>query len=315
MGRDPFGQALTARDRGSAGGLLLGLAGVAIFSFSFPATKLALHGLDPWFIAFGRAALATAPAVAELRRRRAPRPSRAQWRRLLIVVGGVVIGFPLLSSLALTSTGSAHGAVVIAVLPAATAVAAVLRAGERPGPLFWLAAAAGAAIVTSFSVEHAGGELRLGDAYLLAAVVVCALGYAEGGALSRELGSVETISWALVLALPATLAVAAATAPSSVPRASAVAGFAYVGLGSMFVGFFAWYAGLARGGIARVGQLQLLQPFLTIALSALVLGERIGRSTIGVAVAVLASVVVTQRARVADRAPEVAAPFAERPAD
>jgi drug/metabolite transporter (DMT)-like permease len=280
-------------------GAVLGLVGVALFSFSFPATKLALEGFGPWFIAFGRAVVAAALALVALRLRRARLPSRAHLARLLVVAGGVVVGFPVLSSLALQRTGSAHGAIVIALLPAATSIAAVLRAGERPGPVFWLAALAGVAVVTAFAVDQAGGTLSLADGYLLLSVAVCGLGYAEGGALARELGAVETICWALVVSLPVTIPVALATLPDAAPGWRAVVGFLYVGTSSMFLGFVFWYAGLARGGVARVGQLQLFQPLLTVGWSALVLNEAIGWTIFAAAAGVIASVAVTQRARIA----------------
>ncbi len=280
-----------------ATGLLLGALGVTIFSFSFPATKLALRGFDPWFIAFGRAAVAGVLGACVLRLQRARRPTRPEWGRLLVVAGGVVVGFPVLSALALETSGSAHGAVVVAVLPAATAVAAVLRAGERPGTLFWLSAGAGAAVVAGFAAR-AGGGVKASDLLLLGAVVACGLGYAEGGVLARDLGAAQTICWALILSLPLTLPAALATAPSTHTSAAALFGFAYVSVGSMFIGFFAWYGGLARGGVARVGQLQLFQTPLTLGWSAIVLGERIGSLTILVAAAVLVSLAVTQRARI-----------------
>jgi drug/metabolite transporter (DMT)-like permease len=284
-------------------GLVLGATGVLIFSFTFPATKFALHGFSPWFVAFGRALLAGTLAAAALLLRRARRPTRSQARRLAVVAGGVVVGFPLLSSLALQTTGSAHGAIVIAVLPAATAVAAVALAGERPGLLFWLSTLVGVGIVTAFAVNQASGSLSLGDVYLLAAVAVCAVGYAEGGALSRELGAVETICWALVLSLPVTIVVSALTLPGALPSGKAAAGFAYVAVCSMFLGFFAWYGGLARGGVARVGQLQLFQPLLTVGWSALVLDERIGWPVLVCGLGVIASVGAGQRARVVARPP------------
>jgi drug/metabolite transporter (DMT)-like permease len=281
-----------------AQGIVLGGTGVLVFSLSFPATKWALDGFSAWFVAFGRAALAAVLGGIALRLRRAPRPTAPQVLRLGVVAGGVVVGFPLLSSIALETTGSAHGAIVIALLPAATAVAAVLRAGERPSPLFWLAAGAGVAVVTAFAVDESSGTISGGDLYLLGAVVACGIGYAEGGALSRELGAVETICWALLLSLPLTAVVAALTLPATAPSEQAVAGLLYVGIGSMFLGFFAWYAGLARGGVARVGQLQLFQPLLTVAWSALLLGERIGWRILVCGLGVIASVAVSQRARV-----------------
>jgi drug/metabolite transporter (DMT)-like permease len=281
-----------------AQGIVLGGTGVLVFSLSFPATKWALDGFSAWFVAFGRAALAAVLGGIALRLRRAPRPTAPQVLRLGVVAGGVVVGFPLLSSIALETTGSAHGAIVIALLPAATAVAAVLRAGERPSPLFWLAGGAGVAVVTAFAVDESSGTISGGDLYLLGAVVACGIGYAEGGALSRELGAVETICWALLLSLPLTAVVAALTLPATAPSEQAVAGLLYVGIGSMFLGFFAWYAGLARGGVARVGQLQLFQPLLTVAWSALLLGERIGWRILVCGLGVIASVAVSQRARV-----------------
>jgi drug/metabolite transporter (DMT)-like permease len=281
-------------------GLLLGLVGILAFSFSFPATKLALDGFDPWLVAFGRAAIAGALAIAYLAAVKPPAPTPGQWRRLVIVSGGVIVGFPLFTSLALVTSDSAHGAVVIAVLPAATALAAVARAGERPGPMFWLAATAGLGVVLAFVLHEASGALTASDAFLLLGTACCALGYAEGGALSRDLGGARTISWALVLSLPLTIPVtvlAAATTPVDA-EPSAIFGLAYVAAISMFLGFFAWYAGLARGGVARVGQIQLTQPLLTVVWSALVLGETLTPVMLLAGAGVLVSVAATQRARV-----------------
>lgn len=284
-------------------GLLLGFVGVLAFSFSLPATKLAVEDLDPWFVTFARAAGAVVLAGAYLLAVRAPVPTRTQLRQLWLVAGGVVVGFPLFSALALTTSQSAHGAVFVATLPAATAVAAVLFAGERPGRVFWLASVAGLIIVAGFSLVQAGGSIVAADGFLLAAVALCAVGYAHGGVLSRTLGGARTISWSLVLSAPITvplaLVLAATTSPSG--GASAWAGFAYVTAVSMFLGFFAWYAGLARGGVARIGQVQILQPLMTLGWSWLVLGEHVSPGTFIAALAVLATVVITQRARVSAR--------------
>jgi drug/metabolite transporter (DMT)-like permease len=282
---------------------VFGCLGILAFSFSFPATKLALDGFDPWLVAFGRAAIAGLLATGYLVAVKAPRPLAAQWRRLVIVAGGVIVGFPLFTSLALVTSGSAHGAVVIAVLPAATALAAVARAGERPGPAFWLAAAGGLGVVLAFVLHEASGALTAADAFLLAGTACCALGYAEGGALSRELGGARTISWALVLSLPLTIPVTLLTVGTTSvdPHPTAVLGLAYVAVISMFLGFFAWYAGLARGGVARIGQVQLTQPLLTVGWSALVLGEALTPVMVLAGLGVLASVAATQRARVAVR--------------
>ena len=286
--------------RPASGGFVLGALGILGFSFSLPATRLAVADLDPFFVAFGRAAVAAVFALVALRILRAPRPTRAQWPSLAIVAGGVVIGFPLLTSLALQHETSAHGAVVIAILPAATAVVAVPRAGEHPTPRFWLAVAAGTVAVLAFVVVQDGvSGVSSSDLYFLLSVVVCAFGYAEGGALARTLGGGATICWALILSAPLTFTVGVVAAATTGVDASATAwlGFAYVCAISMFLAFFAWYAGLARGGVARIGQVQLAQPVLTLLWSALLLGESVGPATVATAVLVLACVAITQRAR------------------
>ncbi len=285
-----------------ATGHAFGALGVLAFSMSQPATRVAVQQLDPWFVAFGRAVGAALLALAYLAASGAPRPTRRQWRRLPVVALGVVIGFPLFSSLALTTRTSAHGAVVVAVLPAITAGFAVLRAGERPPRLFWVASAGGLVAVLAFLA--ASGTVRgassVADLFLLAAVVLCGLGYAEGGALARELGGARTICWALLLSLPATVPVTAVALAEHPPHADAAgwSAFGYLTTVSMFLGFFAWYAGLARGGIARVGQLQLAQPVLTLIWSALLLAEVVTPASIGTAAVVLACVVLIQHTRV-----------------
>ncbi|GIG88339.1 DMT family transporter [Plantactinospora endophytica] len=282
-------------------GLALGALGVLAFSVSLPATRVAVGQLDPWFVAFGRAVGAALLGWAYLRITDAPRPTRDQWRRLSVVALGVVVGFPLFTSLALLTQTSAHGAVVITVLPAVTAVFAVLRAGERPPPLFWVAGAGGLLAVSAFlgvgGAVH--GALSPADLFLLVAVLLCGLGYAEGGALARELGGARTICWALLLSLPVTGPVTAVAALADPPRADGVAwsAFGYLTVVSMFLGFFAWYAGLARGGVARVGQVQLVQPVLTLGWSALLLGESVTPASVAAALVVLGCVVLTQRTR------------------
>jgi drug/metabolite transporter (DMT)-like permease len=287
------------------GGLALGALGVLAFSLSLPATRVAVQQLDPWFVAFGRAVGAAVLAGMYLRITGGPRPTRAQWRRLSIVALGVVVGFPLFTSLALITQTSAHGAVVVAVLPALTAAFAVLRAGERPPVVFWVASAGGLLAVLAFLGASGAvrGDLSVADLFLLAAVALCALGYAEGGALARDLGGARTICWALLLALPVTLAVTVVSAGAVPPRADATAwtSFAYLTVVSMFLGFFAWYAGLARGGIARIGQVQLAQPVLTLIWSALLLGETVTPASVAAAAVVLVCVVLVQKTRGVER--------------
>src|SRR3954467_3230205 len=245
-----------ARGRRALGpGVALGALGILGFSFSLPATRLAVADLDPWLVAFGRATVAAVLAAASLPAPRAPRPTRRQVRSLAITAGGVVVGFPLFTSLALETETAAHGAVVIAFLPAATAVAAVLRAQERPSRRFWLSSGAGLIAVLAFIAGSEGKALsasgpNVADLFLLAGTALCAIGYAEGGALARDLGAANTICWALVVSAPVTITVSAIAAATTGLHAGTTAwlGFAYVSAISMFLAFFAWYAGLARGG-------------------------------------------------------------------
>ncbi len=280
--------------------LLLGFLGVLGFSFTLPATRLAVADLDPTFVGLGRAVVAALLGVALLRLLGGPRPTRAQLSRLLLVALGVVFGFPLLSAFALRELTAAHSAVIVGLLPAATAVMAVLRAGERPSRGFWLASGTGLVAVLAFAASQGAGLPSTADLLVLGAVAFGAVGYAEGATLARELGGWRVICWALLLSLPVTLPVAVLAAVQSGLQAGddAWLGFAYVSVVSMFMAFFAWYAGLARGGVAKIGQIQLAQPVLTLGWSAALLGELVGAATIAAAAAVLASVVATQRTRV-----------------
>jgi drug/metabolite transporter (DMT)-like permease len=278
--------------------LLLGFLGVLGFSFTLPATRAAVDGLDPAFVGIGRTVAAGALAAAVLLLRREPLPSRGQLRGLALVALGVVLGFPLLSALALADLPSSHAAVTVGILPAATAVAAVIRGGERPSRGFWLASGAGLLAVLAFAVSKGAGVPRGGD-LLLAAVALAALGYTEGAVLAREMSGWRVISWALVLSLPLTIPVSVAAAGGA---GTAGTGdwlcFAYVALVSQYLAFLPWYAGLARGGTAKIGQVQLAQPVLTLIWSAALLGEHLGAATVVAAIAVLASVAATQRTRV-----------------
>lgn len=294
--------ALAGRPTVRAMALLLGFLGVLGFSFSLPATRLAVEDLDATFVGLGRAVVAALLGGLLLAALRQPLPRRDQLARLGLVALGVVVGFPLFTALALRELTSAHGAVVVGLLPAATAVMAVLRAGERPTTGFWLASAAGLVAVLAFAFTQGAG-VQVADGLVLAAVAFGALGYAEGGALARELGGWQTICWALVLSMPlvAPAALIAALTGDLAGGAQAWLGFSYVSLVSMFLGFFVWYAGLARGGVAKIGQVQLAQPVLTLAWSVVLLGEQVSGATVAAAVAVLACVGATQRTRVARR--------------
>jgi drug/metabolite transporter (DMT)-like permease len=293
--------ASSGRMRLFAKGALWGLLGVVGFSFTLPATRLAVMELDGTLVGLGRAVIAAGAAAVLLAATREPVPPRALWRRLALVAAGVVVGFPLFSAWALEYVPAAHGAVIVGLTPAATAVMAVLRAGERPSAGFWLASLLGLAAVLIFAAVQGAGAPVPADGLILIAVALGALGYAEGGQLARTLGGWQVISWALVLSAPVLLPIVAWSAARHGLAASPLAWgcVAYVSLVSMYFAFFAWYRGLAQGGVARVGQVQLLQPVLTLLWSALLLGEQISGAMIAAAAAVLGCVALTQRSRVA----------------
>jgi drug/metabolite transporter (DMT)-like permease len=236
------------------------------------------------FIGSARAVVAATLAIVALTVTRQRLPRRTQWLRLAVVGGGVVAGFPLLTSFALTSAPAGHSAVVIALLPAATAATAAVRGREHPPPRFWLASGAGALAAIAFASARPGGPGRphWADLLLLAAVVAAAIGYAEGGLLARELGAWQTVSWALVLCAPLMVVLAAVSAAQQTPRGTPVqwAAFAYLAVVSMFLGFFAWYHGLSIGPMARVSQVQLAQPVMSMCWAGLLLGEHIGWTTV-----------------------------------
>ncbi|GAA0842201.1 DMT family transporter [Streptosporangium amethystogenes subsp. fukuiense] len=288
--------------RGTAwrGTLLAGL-GVLAFSGSFPATVFAMEGFDPYLVAVGRAAVAAVAAAAFLFAAGVPLlPPRSRIRSYLVIVAGVVFGFPVFSGLALDAGAStSHAAVVIGLLPAATAACAVLRAGERPRALFWISCGLGAVAITAFTLSMGGGHIAGADVLLVGALLSAAVGYTEGGRLARETPGWRVISHTLVLAAPLTVPITVTLALTTDvrPGAASLAGFAYVGLISMFLGFIPWYAGLAMGGIARAGQTQLAQPLLTLLWAWSLLDESFGPVTIAAALVVLACVALTQRSR------------------
>ena len=261
-----------------------GLLGVIIFSGSLPATRIAVGGFTPLFLTSARAVIAALLGAALLLVLRQKRPARGDLGSLATVALGVVIGFPLLTGLALQHITSAHSIVFIGLLPLATAIFGVLRGGERPKPAFWLFSIVGALAVAGFALARSGSASVTGDLLMVASILLCGLGYAEGATLSRRLGGWQVISWALVLALPVMAVLALATVPSTLSGISLPvwAGLAYVSVFSMLVGFVFWYRGLALGGIASVGQLQLLQPFFGLLLAGLLLHEPVAWSMIAV---------------------------------
>ncbi|MFJ9541482.1 DMT family transporter [Streptomyces sp. NPDC101225] len=282
----------------AVGGTLQAVLGVTAFSLTFPATAWGLEGFGPWSLVAVRSVLAALIAGACLLAARVRLPGRRHWAPLAVVAAGVVAGFPLLTTLALETSSTAHAAVVVGLLPLTTALFSALRTGHRPSRTFWTAALAGAAAVVAFTVQQSGGALTTADLFLFAALLVCAAGYTEGGRLARAMPGWQVIGWALVLCLPLSVP-AAALALSYEPvrlTAHSVTGVLWVAAGSQFLGLVVWYRGMAAIGIPRASQLQLAQPLLTLVWSVL-LGEHLTAAAPLTAAAVLVCIAVTQRAR------------------
>jgi len=285
-----------------ASGLWWGFLGVLAFSFTVPLTRVAVAGMSPLFVGSARAVIAATLAVAVLAITRQALPNRNQFGRLLVVGAGVVVGFPLFITFALQYVEASHAAVVIGLLPAATAVAAVLRTGERPSVRFWVFAIVGAAAAVGFASASQGGfgQLEWADLLLFGAVIVTAIGYSEGALVSREIGSWQTISWALVIWSPFMLTLVLVALAMETPNGTVAewSAFAYLALVSNFLSFFVWYRGLAIGPISIVSQVQLAQPVLSIIWAALLLGEAISLEVFfgGAVVILCAALAIRSRA-------------------
>ncbi|MFF3502681.1 DMT family transporter [Streptomyces sp. NPDC003247] len=296
--------------RSGPAGTLQAALGVVAFSLTFPATAWGLEGFGPWSLVAVRSVLAAVIAGGCLlavrtsvpgrsRTRGVPLPARRHWPGIAVVAAGVVAGFPLLTTLALRTSTTAHAAVVVGLLPLTTALFSALRVGSRPSRTFWIAALAGAGAVVAFTVQQSGGALTSADLYLFGALLVCAAGYTEGGRLARVMPGWQVIAWALVLCLPLSVpaaAVALAHEPVALTGHS-VAGVLWVAAGSQFLGLVVWYRGMAAIGIPKASQLQLAQPLLTLVWSVLLLGEHLTVAAPLTAAAVLVCIAVTQRAR------------------
>jgi len=289
-------------------GLWLGLLGIVIFSVTLPMTRMAVGTpeapqMSGFFIAMGRAVVAAALSAVFLLASRAPWPRRDDWLPLGITAAGVVFGFPLFTSVAMRYVEAMHASVIVGVLPLATAAVGALLHRQRPSNGFWLCAALGSALVVAFALLHGGTSTpgtvgvsaHLADLLLLAAMLCAAVGYGYGGRLSHHMQAEHVICWALVIALPLTLPLAAINWPAAVLKPSAWWGFAYLAVFSMWLGFFAWYRGLALGGTVRVSQVQLVQPFLSMLVAVPLLGEQLDAVTVGFAVAVIATVFVGKK--------------------
>lgn len=281
-------------------GLGFGFLGVLSFSLTLPATRVAVVDLDPTVVGLGRAVVAALLALIALWATHQPLPPQRHWGSLAVIAAGVILGFPLLSAWAMRQLPAAHGAVVIGLIPLATAIVAAIRVGERPSLKFWLAGIAGSLTIVLFTIADGAGQIHRADVALIGAVVAAAIGYAEGGRLARILGGWQVICWALVLSAPILAVPTAIVVWQQGLTATLIAwlGFAYVSIVSQFLGFFAWYHGMSLAGVAKVGQLQLLQPFLTLLFSALLLGEKITLLMLAAACVVIACVAIGRKAAV-----------------
>ncbi len=286
-----------------ARGLLFGALGVAIFALTLPMTRLAVGTpeapqMNSVFIAMGRAVVAGLLSAALLAVRRAPLPQRADWAPLALTAAGVVFGFPLLTSLAMRYVGAVHASVIVGLLPLATAAVGALLHRQRPSGAFWACALLGTALVVAFAVLRSGAEgiaLHPADLLLMGAMLLAAVGYGYGARLSQHMRADAVICWALVISLPLTVPLAALSWPQAPLPAAAWGAFAYVSVFSMWLGFFAWYRGLALGGTVRVSQVQLIQPFLGMLVAVPLLGERLDAVSVGFGLAVLATVALGRR--------------------
>jgi drug/metabolite transporter (DMT)-like permease len=299
-------------------GLWLGLLGVAIFAMTLPMTRLAVGPADapqlpPLFVTAGRAALAALLSIAYLRWTRAERPARRLWPALGLCAAGTVVGFPLFLALALREVDAMHAAVVTGLLPLATAAIAALAFRQRPSLGFWACAVAGSTLVLAFAAWAGGGRLNGADGLLLLAILSAAAGYVAGATASRELTAEQVICWVLVLSLPLSAPLMLLSWPTQPASAMAWGGFAYVTLFSMWLGFFAWYRGLALGGTVRVSQVQLLQPFLALLFAVPILGERLQPLTLLFSLAVIGTVFLGRKMPVRTPAPGPRRPLRTTP--
>jgi drug/metabolite transporter (DMT)-like permease len=280
-------------------GLLLGFVGVLIFGGTLPATRIAVSAIDPIALTSLRTVIAGLCSLVLLVVLRRPLPPRALLPQLVITMLCVAVLFPFLMALGMQTVDASHGGVVLGILPIATALVAVMITHERPRPLFWIASFAGAALVIAFALRQGGGTLSAGDLFLLASVVVSAIGYAFSGRLTSQMPGWEVISWVLVIALPVSIPAAMLTMPADITLIPLKPwlGLLYVALFSQWIGFFAWNAGMAMGGIARVSQVQLLQPFVVFALAAVFNDETITPQIVLFAAGVVATVAISARTR------------------
>ena len=281
-------------------GMLIGFVGIAIFSLTLPFTQMAVNEMSPFFLAFGRASIAGICALILLIFNKSKFPNRVQIKKLIIIVVGVVYGFPIFTSIAMTTLPSSHSGIVLGILPLAMSLFAAIKYKEKPSLSFWLTSIFGTFMVISYTFMDNDGSLMIEDLWLLFAILFAAIGYSEGGILSKEMGSIAVISWALVISLPINLFASYVFYETSYATISFLAfmSLMYVGLFSMFIGFFFWYKGIAIGGISRVGQVQLIQPFLTIIGAYFLTNEKITFLNILFALIILIVIIIGRRTKI-----------------
>lgn len=278
-------------------GMLIGFIGILIFSLTLPVSKIAVLSFDPYFIAFGRATLAGMVALAYLLYKKEIMPSMADFAKFVVIALGVIFGFPIFTTIAMTEGSSSHGAVVLGMMPLATAVIGVIRFKERPSLGFWLVSLLGAALVVVYALLKSSGSFTYIDGLLVLGGLSAAVGYVEGGELSRKINPRSVISWALVTSLPVNIVMSYVTFNTQYIQAGPMAwtSFIYLSLFSMFIGFFFWYEGLAIGGIARVSQVQLIQPFCTLVAASILLGDSLTIINLVFAFLVVSTVILGKR--------------------
>lgn len=278
-------------------GMLIGFVGILIFSLTLPVTKIAILSFDPYFIAFGRATLAGALALAYLVILKEPMLAKADIGKLVVIALGVVFGFPILTTVAMAYGSSSHGAVILGMMPLASTVIGAIRFGERPSIGFWMVSILGAALVVTYALLKSSGSFTLVDVLLVLGGICACIGYVEGGELSKKMNPRAVISWALVISLPANIVFSYLTFDSAYLNVGTFAWsiFVYLSLFPMFLGFFFWYEGLAIGGIARVSQVQLIQPFCTLIVASILLGDSLTLTNVVFAVLVVSTVILGKR--------------------
>jgi drug/metabolite transporter (DMT)-like permease len=278
-------------------GMLIGFVGILIFSLTLPVTKIAILSFDPYFIAFGRATLAGALALAYLVIFKEPMLAKADIGKLVVIALGVVFGFPIFTTVAMAYGSSSHGAVILGMMPLASTVIGAIRFGERPSIGFWMVSLLGAALVVTYALLKSSGSFTLVDVLLVLGGICACIGYVEGGELSRKMNPRAVISWALVISLPANIVFSYLTFDSAYLNVGTFAWsiFVYLSLFPMFLGFFFWYEGLAIGGIARVSQVQLIQPFCTLIVASILLGDSLTWTNVVFAVLVVSTVILGKR--------------------